>query len=182
MKLLIVATAAIVSLGSFSNALAQERVPYAGSTAAGFDIGVFIPRSDELSSSVLLNGTYEYYLTPRISVRAGVGWWNPGFAVGAVDSLMQVPLTFDANYNWERGKWHPFVGAGLGVHFLQFRSDQSSADNTETKLGFNTGGGIEYFLNRTLALKGEGRYHAIGDSRGEQTSGTAITLGLKTYF
>ena len=95
---------------------------------------------------------------------------------------MQVPLTFDANYNWERGKWHPFVGAGLRVHFLQFRSDLPSTDNTETKLGFNTGGSIEYFLNRTLALKGEGRYHAIEDARGEQTSGTAITVGLKTYF
>jgi len=183
MKLLIVATAAIASLVSFSSsALAQERVPYAGSTAAGFDVGVFIPRSDELSSSVLLNGTYEYYVTPRISVRAGVGWWNPGFSTGAVDSLMQVPLTFNANYNWERGKWHPFVGAGIGVHFLQFRSEQPSTDNTDTKVGFNTGGGIEYFLNRTLAVKGEGRYHALGDVRGEQTSGTALTVGVKTYF
>ena len=75
MKLLIVATAAIASLISFSSsALAQERVPYSGSTAAGFDVGVFIPRSDELSSSVLLNGTYEYYVTPRVSVaRAWAG-------------------------------------------------------------------------------------------------------------
>ena len=183
MKLLIVATAAIASLVSLSSpVLAQERVPYGGGTAAGFEIGAFMPRSDELSSSVLLNGTYEFYITPRISVRAGVGLWNPGFSIGAVDSLMQVPLSFDANYNWERGKWHPFVGAGLGVHLLQFRSDQPSTDNTETKLGFNTGGGIEYFLNRTLAVKGEGRYHALGDARGEQTSGTALAVGVKTYF
>ena len=87
MKLFIVAAAAIVSLVALSSpALAQERVPYAGGTAAGFDIGAFIPRSDELASSVLLNGTYEFYITPRISVRAGVGWWNPGFSIGAVDS------------------------------------------------------------------------------------------------
>jgi hypothetical protein len=47
----------------------------------------------------------------------------------------------------------------LPHHFLQFRSDQSSTDDTDTKLGFNTGGGIEYFLNRTLAVKGE-----VGDA------------------
>ncbi len=144
MKLLSVTSALVALLVSLPpSALAQERVPYAGSTAAGFDIGVFVPRSDELSSSLLVNGTYEFYFTPRVSARAGVGWWNPGFDIGAVDSLMQVPLTFDVQYNWEGGKWHPFVNGGLGVHFLQFRSDQSSTDNSDTRLGFNTGGGIE---------------------------------------
>ena len=164
------------------SAFAQERVPYAGSMATGFDVGIFVPRSDELSNSLALNGTYEFYFTPRISVRAGLGWANPGFSVGAIDSLMQVPLTIDGLYNWEGGRWHPFVGAGLGIHFLRFSSDLPSADNTDTRLGFNIGGGVEYFLNRTVAVKGEGRYHAIEDARGEEPSGTAVTIGLKTYF
>jgi opacity protein-like surface antigen len=56
------------------------------------------------------------------------------------------------------------------------------ADNTDTRFGFNTGGGIDYFLNRTVALTGEGRYHAINDARGEEPSGVALTVGLKTYF
>ena len=95
---------------------------------------------------------------------------------------MQVPLTVDGIYNWEGGKWHPFVGAGLGVHFLRFTSDVPATDNTDTRLGFNVGGGVEYFLNRTVAVKGEGRSHAIEDARGEEPSGTALTVGLKTYF
>ena len=54
MKLLSVTSALVALLVSLPpSALAQERVPYAGSTAAGFDIGVFVPRSDELSSSLL---------------------------------------------------------------------------------------------------------------------------------
>jgi opacity protein-like surface antigen len=185
MRLPSVASALFALLVSLPpNALAQERVPYAGSTAAGFDIGVFVPGSNELSSSLTLNGTYEFYFAPRISVRAGVGWMNPGFSVGAVDSLMQVPLTVDGIYNWEGGKWHPFVGAGIGWHFLRFTSDLPSGnnDNTDTRLGFNFGGGVEYFLNRTIAVKGEGRYHAIEDARGEEPSGTSLTIGLKTYF
>jgi len=75
-----------------------------------------------------------------ISVRAGLGWANPGFSIGAVDSLMQVPLTVDGIYNWEGGKWHPFVGAGFGVHFLRFTLDVPATDNTDTRLGFNVGG------------------------------------------
>jgi opacity protein-like surface antigen len=183
MRLLSVASALFAVLVSLpSTALGQERVPYAGSAAAGFDVGMFVPGSNELSNSVILNGTYEFYFTPRISVRAGLGWANPGFSIGAVDSLMQIPLTIDGIYNWEGGKWHPFVGAGMGVHFLRFTSDLPSADNTDTRLGFNIGGGVEYFLNRTVAIKGEGRYHAIEDARGEEPSGTALTIGLKTYF
>ena len=83
----------------------------------------------------------------------------PGMST-RLDSLMQIPLTFDGQYNWE--------GA--------------ATDNTDTRLGFTVGGGVEYFLNRTVAVKGEGRYHAIEDARGEEPSGTALTIGLKTYF
>jgi len=185
MRLLSVASALFAILVSLpSTALGQERVPYAGSTAAGIDVGVFAPASNELSSSLVLNGTYEFYFTPRISVRAGLGWANPGFSVGAVDSLMQIPLTVDGIYNWEGGKWHPFVGAGIGWHFLRFTSDLpiGDIDNTDTRVGFNVGGGVEYFLHRTLAVKGEGRYYALEDARGEEPSGTALTIGLKTYF
>jgi opacity protein-like surface antigen len=160
----------------------EQRVPEAGSFAAGVSVGVLVPVSDELSTGALASGHYEYYETPRHSVRTAIGRTNPSIAIGAVDSLMQTPLQIDANYNWEGGRWHPFVGAGVGVYFLQFRSDPMASDNRETRFGFNTGGGIEYFVTRRLALKGEGRYHAVPDVRGEEPSGTALTLGLKTFF
>lgn len=40
----------------------------------------------------------------------------------------------------------------------------------------------EYFLNRAVALKVEGRYHAIANARGLEPSGVTLTGGLKTYF
>jgi opacity protein-like surface antigen len=183
MRLICVTSAFVALLVAHPQiAIAQEQMPYAGAAAAGLDVGVFNPRSNELSSSLVLNGTYEYYFTPRISVRAGLGWSNPGFSIGAVESLMQVPLTVDGHYNWEVGKWRPFVGGGLGLYFLRFRSDLPADDNMDTRFGLNTGGGVEYLLTRTVAIKGEGRYHAINDARGEQPSGIAFTAGLKTYF
>ena len=107
------------------------------------------------SYSMVVNVLYEYYVTPRVSLRTGFGWANPSYKGGALDSLRQVPLRLDVNYNWEGGRWHPFVGTGVGV---------------------------EYFFARNATIKGEARYHAITDTRAQDPSGLVMTIGLKTYF
>jgi opacity protein-like surface antigen len=162
-----------------SAASAQERVPHEGSTAVGIDVGAFIPSDDLFDTAPIISVLYEYYVTPRVSLRTDFGWTNTGFGS---QSLRQLPLRLDVNYNWERGKWHPFVGAGAGAYFMQFKNNGESFGDTETKAGLNAGGGIEYFLNRTVTLKGEARYHSIANVAGRDPSGFAITGGLKTYF
>src|SRR5262245_19938701 len=104
----------------------RERVPTSGTVAAGIDVGALIPTNDALSNSALINVLYEYYMTPRVSFRTDFGWSNPAFSGGAVDSLRQVPLRLDVNYNWEGGRWHPFVGPRVGIYFLPFRTDDPS--------------------------------------------------------
>ena len=65
---------------------------------------------------------------------------DPSFDGGG-NSLRQVPLRADLNYNWERGRWHPFVGTGVGAYFLQNKGSNGTAfGNQETKFGFNLGG------------------------------------------
>lgn len=162
---------------------AQEREPHSGSMAAGFDVGAFVPKDSAFDSAFVLNALYEYYLTPRVSLRTEFGWADPSFKREGSDSLRQLPLRLDVNYNWEGGKWHPFVGAGVGAYFLQARDDGQSLGDSETNAGFNFGGGAEYFLTRNFSLKGEGRYHKINDTRtGLDPSGFAITGGVKKYF
>jgi hypothetical protein len=162
---------------------AQERVPHTQQTALGIDVGAFVPADDQFDNALLVNALLEYYLTPRLSVRTSFGLTDPGYKSEAIDSLRQVPLRVDVNYNWEGGRWHPFVGAGVGAYFLQFKDNNQPFGDSETKAGFNLGGGMEYFFNRTLAFKGEGRYHLLGNARGGQDpSGFALTAGLKTYF
>ena len=108
---------------------------------------------------------------------------DPGFSRESTDSLRQIPLRLDVNYNWEGGKWHPFVGAGAGAYFLQFKDNGESLGESETKPGFNVGGGLEYFTGRTVSLKGEARYHVIGKARGGQDpSGLVFTGGIKKYW
>jgi hypothetical protein len=164
-------------------ASAQERAPHTGSTAVGFDVGMFVPKEPALDNALIVNVNIEYYLDPRVSLRTGFGLTDPGFANAGNDSLRQVPLHLDINYNWEGGKWHPFVGAGAGAYFLQSKRDGHSFGESETKPGFDFGGGVEYFTSRTVSLKGEARYQVIGTTRsGQDPSGLVLTGGLKKYW
>ena len=164
-------------------AAAQERAPHAGSTAVGIDVGTFVPADDEFGNALVINALLEYYLTPRVSLRTDLGLTEPGFRRGSSDTLRQVPLRLDVNYNWEGGRWHPFVGAGVGAYFLQQKDNGDAFGDAETKAGFNLGGGVEYFTGRTVSIKGEARYHMIGDTRtGENPSGLVLTGGLKSTW
>ena len=162
---------------------AQEREPHSGSMAAGFDVGAFVPKDSAFDSSLVLNALYEYYVTPRVSLRTEFGWVDPSLKREGSDSLRQLPLRLDVNYNWEGGKWHPFVGAGVGAYFLQTKDNGESFGDSETNAGFNLGGGVEYFLTHNFAVKGEGRYHVINETwTGLDPSGFAVTGGVKKYF
>jgi opacity protein-like surface antigen len=164
-------------------AAAQERAPHTGSTAVGIDVGTFMPTDSQLDNALIVNALLEYYVTPRVSLRTDFGLTDPGFARESTDSLRQIPLRLDVNYNWEGGKWHPFVGAGVGAYFMRFKDNGRPFGDTETKPGFNLGGGVEYFTGRTVSLKGEARYHSIGELRnGQDPSGLVLTGGLKKYW
>ena len=171
------------SMSAPGMATAQERAPHTGSTAVGLDAGAFIPRDGQFDVAPIVNVLLEYYVTPRVSLRTDFGLTDPGFSRESTDSLRQIPLRLDVNYNWEGGKWHPFVGAGAGAYFLQFKDNGESLGESETKPGFNLGGGVEYFTGRTVSLKGEARYHVIGKTRGGQDpSGMVFTGGIKKYW
>ena len=164
-------------------AAAQERSPHTGSTAIGIDVGAFLPAENEFDNALIVSALLEYYVTPRVSLRTDFGLTDPSFARDPRTSLRQVPLRLDVNYNWEGGKWHPFIGAGVGAYFLRFKNNGQAFGDTETNPGFNLGGGVEYFTGRTVSLKGEARYHVIGKMRsGTNPSGLVFTGGLKKYW
>jgi Outer membrane protein beta-barrel domain len=160
----------------------SRRAPHEGSAAIGGDIGVFLPSEDALESGLSLEGFYEYYLTPRASVRVGLGWANPDFDRDPDAYLRYVRVPLDVVYNWEGGKVHPFVGAGLGIYFLQFRNNGEDFGDQENKLGATLFGGAEFFTSRTVSVKGELRYHIVSDINSFSPNGAAVSIGLKKYF
>jgi hypothetical protein len=166
-----------------STVQAQRRQPAEGSMAVGGDVGAFIPTDDLFGPSASLEGHADFYLSPRVSVRFGVNWTDPSFDRESSDSLRQIRIGGDLLYNWERGKWHPFAGAGLAAHLLQRKDNGQSIGDGESKLGGAILGGIEYFTSRTIALKGEARYQVVGETRNAfDPSGLALLGGVKAYF
>jgi hypothetical protein len=163
-------------------ALAQRRVPATGSGAVGGDVGLFLPRSEALDTGAALEGFYEYYFTPRASLRMGLGWTNPSFARDNDDDLRTVRVAVDVVYNWERGAIHPFAGGGIGVYFLQPRDNGESFEDSETKTGATLFGGVELFTSRTVSVKAEARYHIVTNAFGINPDGLALTIGVKKYF
>jgi hypothetical protein len=163
-------------------ASAQRRVPATDSGAIGGDVGFFLPRSEALDAGPVLEGFYEYYFTPRGSLRLGLGWLNPSFAGRDDDSLRTVRVAVDGVYNWERGAVHPFVGAGIGIYFLQPKADGESIGDSETKTGATLFGGVEFFTSRTVSFKAEAKYHIVGEAFGINPDGLALSAGLKKYF
>jgi len=161
---------------------AQGRVPATGSGAVGGDVGVFVAREEFLGSGPALEGFYEYYLEPRTSVRLGVGWANPKFDRDSEDSIRHVRVAGDLVYNWEGGAIHPFLGAGLAIYFLQTKENGRNFGDSETEFGGTLFGGLEFFNSRTVAVKAEGRYHAISDVAAFDPDGFSLTIGVKKYF
>lgn len=166
-------------LGTAGWATAQP-VPDDGQVAVGAEFGAFVP-DDEFDGTWLIGGLVEYYVTRRVGIRTSLTYTNPEFERGTDDHLRQVRLGFDGIYNWERGKWHPFAGAGLGIHFLRLTENDNELDS-DTEVGFNLLGGVEYFLTREATLKGEVRYQFVGDWNGIEPSGLVATIGIKWYL
>ena len=80
------------------------------------------------------------------------------------------------------GAVHPFVGAGLGIYFIQEKDNGNSFGEDHTKLGGTVFGGVEFFTSNTVSVKGEARYHLIDNINGLNPDGLALTIGLKKYF
>lgn len=161
---------------------AQGRTPRTDSAAVGVDVGVFRPSEDALKPALSLDGFYEYYLSPRTSLRLGAGWTEPEFDFEPDESLRYIRVGGDLIYNWERGAIHPFVGAGLGIYILQPRENGNDRADSESKLGGVLLGGLEFFTSNTVSVKGEASYHIISDVNGFSPNGLKLTIGLKKYF
>lgn len=163
-------------------ASAQGRMPHKGAGAVGAEVGVFLPKEDQLTTGPVVEGFYEYYLSARDSVRVGAGWLNPKFEREREDSFRHIRIAVDLVHNWEGGAVHPFVGAGLGTYFLQERDNGTNVGESETKLGGTLFAGAEFFTSNTFAVKGEARYHIVRKIGGFNPSGLALTIGVKSYF
>jgi hypothetical protein len=181
-KILVRSSILAIALSMVPSYVFAQRTPHADMAAVGGDIGVFFPREDFMSNGLNLEGFYEYYMTSRTSVRLGAGWMFPKFDQNDEDGFRYIRVNGDIVRNWEGGTIHPFVGAGLGIYFIQEKNDGRTVGEDHTKLGGTVFGGLEFFTSNTVSVKGEARYHLIDNINGFNPDGLALTIGLKKYF
>ena len=117
MRLLRLFAAAGLACALFSTPAAAQ-APDTGLVAVGGDAGVFFP-DEAFENTFTIDGYGEYFVTPRISVRAMLAWAKPGFENLTEDKFRQTKLLFNGLYNWEYEEWHPFVTAGAGAYFVR---------------------------------------------------------------
>jgi hypothetical protein len=165
-----------------ATAAAQARMPHQAANAIGGEAGIFLPTQSGMTSGPGFDGTFEHYLTARDSLRFGVGWMQPSQTANHNAKMRQVRLTGELVHNWEGGQVHPFVGAGLGWYFLQPNVNGSNLGSSATKFGGTLLGGAEFFTSKTIAVKGEARYHIVQKSGAYDPSGLSLSIGLKSYF
>jgi hypothetical protein len=160
---------------------AFAQTPQAGQAALGFDLGLII--TDEIfENSLVFQGFGDYYFTPRLSGRVLLGWTSPEVD-DSDDNFRQTKLLFNAVYNWEGGRVHPFVTAGAGFYFVRLKLEDEDDPDGETRGGINFGGGAEFFLNSLTTVKGEGRFDVVSHPSGHpDATGFTLTIGIKRYF
>jgi len=163
-----------------------QRAPAPGMIGVSASIGADIPTDPGLDKGLDVAGSIEGYLTSRVSVRGQVGaaWWD---IVGRNFTGTVKPLYFDGNivYNWEGGAVHPYVTAGIGAY--RFKATEGSAEGSDTKAGFNVGGGAEFFFTPRATFTAEALYHKVdgfNTPRGSFGDGSfwRIAMGMKAYF
>jgi Outer membrane protein beta-barrel domain len=178
-QLFVVGIAALLCLPAPA---AAQRMPHQNAAAVGAEGAVFVPKQSDMTTGPDFGGTFEHYMTSRNALRIAGEWSNPRFEREHADSVRQIRLGADLVHNWEGGKIHPFVGAGLGAYFLQQKDNGNSIGDGATKLGGTLLGGVEVFTSQTFSVKGEARYHIVSKWNGYDPSGLALTIGVKGYF
>jgi len=184
---LVVSGLLAVSFATPAAAQRLARTPAAGMWAVGGSVGPTAPSDASLDSGVNLAGNAEWYVTPRVSVRGQVGGahWD---VLGRNFTGRVAPLYADGNvvYNWEGGAVHPFVTGGLGMYRFGSRLGVLP-DASDTHLGVDGGGGVEYFVTRHTSLTAELLYHKVDAFSAPLTTFTdgsfwSFGFGAKVYF
>ena len=189
----ILACGIIVSV-SASPAAPQRRhgpVPDAGMVGVGGSVGLSVPTDDRVDVGLSVAGNIEGYVTPRVSIRGQAGGTWQDLKTGQPFSGTIKPFWLDGNivYNWEGGKWHPYVTGGVGMYRYAYEENSSHGafNGSNTAFGLNVGGGIEYFFTLHATVTGEVLYHHVGEivtalvPFGNPSFGT-FSIGVKRYF
>jgi hypothetical protein len=175
-------------------AAAQLEHPRENTVAIGGGVGFLASDNGTPDVAQILQATtgnvdafFEYYYTPRASLRVMYGWASPQFDSTIGGSLRRQHLTFGVIYHWELGRFAPFATIGGGASFLTRRNTGEEHGPGVNKPGGLNGWGGEYYF-RTFAVRSEMNVHILSEEKrlpelnGRTLTGFTWTFGIKVPF
>ena len=128
-------------------------------------------------------------VAPNIGLEARLDYWSQSEETFGFDaSVRDVTLGVRGKYYFDvdHPNLRPFVGAGLGMHFLNAEVEvptgpgtSTTVDDSETRVGLDFGGGIRTSVSPVLDLHAEGWYGIVSDvNQFSLRVGMSYRLGL----
>jgi opacity protein-like surface antigen len=129
-------------------------------------------------------------VAPRWGLEARLDYWSQseeqfGFEAGVRDIVVGLRTKYDIEVS--HPTLRPFVGAGLGMHFLRAEVEvpnfpgpgTTTVDDAETRVGLDFGGGIRQAVSPVVDLHGEAWYSVVPDvNQFSLRVGMSYRLGL----
>lgn len=141
-----------------------------GLNRLGVDVGMVDPEA--VGGTLGLGASADWgTLSERVHLSSHLGYWSKSedYGFGSEASIRDVSFTTRVTYHFRVSspKFQPYAGGGLGLHFYNmevtipdFGGGSITASDSETKLGFDIGGGAQMPLSPKTNLYGEMWYTA----------------------
>lgn len=153
----------------------------AGPWYAGVQLGPeLVTDSDADVDNAAAYGVYGGYRLDRlVSLESSLTTSSHDIeGVGGADLNITSLLLGPRLNGYASGGVNLYVGAGLGIHFLDF--DYRGGDDSETETGLYLGAGMEFPLQRGMSLGFDFKYHVLFDD--DDFDSDLVTLMFRLGF
>jgi hypothetical protein len=180
-KTLVTLMAVCFCIVASQNARAEANL---GLRSAGVQVGMVSP--ENLDTILGFGGFADWgTITPNIRLASHIDYWSKSQDDGFGDkvSISDVAVTMRAKYMIQTTspRFQPFMGAGLGIHFLSAKMTVPGAGSVSdgtNKLGIDLGGGFSSPLNERTSFVGEAWYGIVdGFNQFQVKAGLGWALG-----
>lgn len=148
-----------------------------GFKSLGVSVGMVSP--EDIDATFGLGVFTEHgFVTPEIELESRIDFWSKSEDTGFGDaSIRDISVGTRGKYMFptSSSSVQPYVGMGLGLHFLHAKVDVPSMDfggtiipgytveDSDTKLGLELGGGMEMPVNPNTHFVAEAWYGIVSD-------------------
>ncbi len=154
-----------------------------------------------LKSSALVGAKLGHYFTKArwMGIETGLSYTTPHVEQGSItfsgpggsassptlSGLSQRIITWDIDviFRYPSYRLQPYVGIGPSLFFASLNGPTAPPGQSATSIGFNVEGGLRYYITRSWALFGEGKYNwARMDYSSNHSDPNADPFGFRANY